>query len=148
MSVCVFFGHKECFGLDTDMLRKTVEQLIAQGADTFYVGNQGQFDAAVRSVLRQLQAVYPHIRYAVVLAYLPVEKCEAADMSDTMLPEGIEDGPRRFAIERRNRWLVSRADWVVCYVHHSWGGAYQFSRLAKNRGKRVINLCQTESAPL
>ena len=63
MAVCTFLGHRECYGLEEATLRQIVVDLIGQGVDTFYVGNQGQFDATVRLVLRQLQKDYPHIRF-------------------------------------------------------------------------------------
>lgn len=141
MPICTFFGHRDCFGLDAAVLRSAIEDLINQGVDTFYVGNQGRFDACVRGVLRQLQAEYPQIHYAVVLAYMPGKSTEYDDNSDTMFPEGLEDGPPKFAIDRRNRWLVRESDYVICCVHYSWGGAYKFAQLAKKRGKKVINLC-------
>lgn len=140
MAVCTFFGHRECYGLEEAILRQAIADLIEQGVDTFYVGNQGQFDALVRIVLRQLQKDYPHIRYSVVLAYLPVEKREYEDMSDTMYPEGLETGPLKFAIDRRNQWMLNRADFVICYIRRTWGGAYKFARTAKLREKTVINL--------
>lgn len=144
MAVCTFFGHRECYGLEEATLRQTIVDLIGQGVDTFYVGNQGQFDATVRLVLRQLQKEYPHIRYSVVLAYLPVEKREYEDMSDTIYPEGQEAGPPKFAIHRRNQWMLNRADFVICYIRHTWGGAYKFARTAKHREKTVINLGSTQ----
>lgn len=144
LSVCAFFGHRDCPETVKPALRDAIERLITDyGVDTFYVGNQGQFDACVRGILRQMQKMYPHIRYAVVLAYLPVRKDEYEDYSDTVYPEGMEDGPPKFAIARRNQWLVNQADHIICYVRHSWGGAYQFSRLAKRQGKHVINICNT-----
>ena len=130
MTACTFFGHKECCGLDS------------QGIDTFYVGNQGQFDSAIYSCLKQLRKKYPHIRVCVVLAYLPTEKSEFDDTSDTMYPE-IEGHPR-FAIERRNKWMIKNAEYCVCYINHTWGGAYKFAQLAKRRGKMVINLGNIE----
>ena len=109
--------------------------MISQGIDAFYVGNQGQFDAAVYHCLKQLHKQYPHICVAVVLAYLPTEK---KDGSDTMYPE-IEGSPR-FAIERRNRRMIDRSQYCVCYIEHTWGGAYKFARLAKRCGLIVLNL--------
>ena len=140
MLVCTFFGHRECPESVKSKLLDAIMDLIKRGADTFYVGNNGKYDAYVRSVLRQIQVEYPHIQYAVVLAYLPTEKSEYEDYSDTMYPEGIEEGLKKFAIERRNNWLVNQANYVICYIGHSWGGAYKFARLAKRRGKVVINL--------
>ena len=142
MKTCTFFGHRDGFGLDREILRRTIEELIHQGVDTFYVGNQGQFDGAVYSCLKQLRTGYPHIRVWIVLAYLPTEKREAEDLSDTIYPE-IE-GPPKFAIDRRNRWMLQRAEVVICYVCHITGGAYKFAKLAKRQGKKVINLGDAE----
>ena len=141
-NTCIFFGHRDCPQLDTERLRDAVEKLIREGVDTFYVGNNGRFDAAVRSLLKRLKVEYPHIKYWVVLAYLPTKKEDGEDYSDTLLPD-FEQGPPRFAIDRRNRWLVDRADHVICYVTHSHGAAYKFSRLAQKLGKKVYNLCDS-----
>lgn len=138
MSACTFFGHRECYGLDGKVLRETAEKLIAKGVDTFYVGNQGQFDSMVYSCLKPLREVHPHIHVCVVLAYLPTEKAEDEDLSDTMYPE-IEGHPK-FAIERRNRWMLQSSDFCICYINHTWGGAYKFARLAKRCCKEVINI--------
>ena len=39
MSVCTFFGHSECYGLDAAVLRSAIEELIEQGITEFVVGN-------------------------------------------------------------------------------------------------------------
>lgn len=135
---CTFFGHRECYGLDMRVLQLAIEELISKGVDTFYVGNQGQFDGMVYSCLKQLQKGHPHIRVCIVLAYLPTEKYECDDMTDTMYPE-IESHPK-FAIERRNRWMIEHADYCICYINHTWGGAYKFAKLAKRCGRTVINI--------
>lgn len=142
MAACTFFGHRECYGLDSRVLQQAIKELIVQGVDTFYVGNQGQFDSAVYSCLKQLRKEHPHIRVCIVLAYLPTGKNEYDDMVDTMYPE-IEGHPK-FAIERRNRWMIDNSDFLFCYINHTWGGAYKFAELAKQRGKTVINLGNTE----
>lgn len=142
MSACTFFGHRECYGLDSKVLRETVEKLIAQGVDTFYVGNQGQFDSMVYRCLKQLREVHPHIRVCIVLAYLLTEKADGEDLIDTMYPE-IEGHPK-LAIERRNRWMLQSSDYCICYIDHTWGGAYKFARLAKRCCKEVINIGSVE----
>ncbi len=108
--------------------------------NVFYVGNQGRFDALVRRVLKDMQIQYPHIRYAVVLAYMPTEKDMHGDFSDTVYPEGLETVPRRFAIAARNRWMLEKADYVVSYVAYSTGGAARFTELAEKKGKKIIRL--------
>ena len=141
MAVCTFFGHREYPDTIKPKLREVLVDLIVNhGVDMFYVGNQGQFDAIVRSTLRELQNDYPQIGYAVVLAYMPGERNDYDDYSDTMLPEGIEVVHPRYAISWRNDWLLKQADYVVTYITHSWGGAAQYATKAKKQGKTVINL--------
>ena len=92
--------------------------------------------------LKQLREIYPHIKICVVLAYLPRERGEYEDLSDTMYPE-IEGNPK-FAIERRNRWMINRADYCLCYINHTWGGAYKFAMRAVRQGLAVRNLGSTD----
>lgn len=136
MSACTFFGHRDCYGLDERILLNVIEELICRGVDTFYVGNQGYFDKIVYRCLKQLRERYPHIRVSIVLAYLPTENAEF--LVDSMYPE-IEGYPR-FAIQRRNRWMIEHAGCCLCYVNRTWGGAYRFAAQAKRRGLAVINL--------
>lgn len=138
--VCTFFGHSECYGLDAAVLRSTIEDLIKQGVTEFLIGHQGQYDGMVHICLKSLQAQYPNIRYSVILAYFPTEKRAWEDMSDAMYPEGLEEVHRRFAMERRNRYLIDSADVCLYYVNRAFGGAYKFARMAKRRGLQVINL--------
>ena len=141
MAVCTFFGHRECPDAIKPKLREVLVGLIVNhGVDMFYVGNQGQFDAIVRSSLRELQKEYPQMGYAVVLAYMPGKQNEYDDHSDTMLPEGIESIHPRYAISWRNNWMLRESDYVVSYITHSWGGAAQYATKAKKQGKTVINL--------
>ena len=140
MSACTFFGHSQCYRLEKEILMSAIEEMIKKGIDTFYVGNHGNFDTMVYNCLKQLSMQYPHIRYGVVLAYLPSKKREFDDYSNAVFPEGIEIGPPQFAIERRNRWMVDVSDYCLCYIDHTWGGAYKFVCLAKHRGLSVVNL--------
>ena len=141
MAACTFFGHRECPDSVKTKLREVLVDLIENhGVDMFYVGNQGQFDAMVRSTLRELKKVYPQTDYAVVLAYMPGKQTEYDDYSDTMLPEGIEFVRPRYAISWRNNWMLRQSDYVVTYITHTWGGAVQFANKAIRQAKNVINI--------
>ena len=140
---CTFFGHRDCPSSIKPKLREALIDLIENHTvDMFYVGQQGAFDSMVRSVLKELVSLYPHINYDVVLEHMPPKRDEfdTRDYSDTMLPEGIETVHPRYAIEWRNRWMLQRADFVVTYIAHPWGGAAKFAEKAKRDGKTVINL--------
>ena len=123
------------------MLRSAIAELIERDVTEFVVGNHGQFDAMVFSCLQDLGKVYPEISYSVALAYLPTHNQEYDIYhGHSFYPEGQEIGPAKFAIERRNRWMIDASDCCLCYINHTWGGAYKFARMAKNRGLQVINL--------
>ena len=141
MSVCTFWGHRDCPEMIKPRLGKVLVDLITnQGVNMFYVGHQGQFDAYVLSTLKKLKQEYPQINYAVVLAYMPSKKTEYDDYSDTMLPEGIESVHPHYAISWRNSWMLRQADFVVTYITHSWGGAAQYAAKAKRQKKTIIPL--------
>ena len=140
---CTFFGHRDCPSSIKPKLRKVLIDLIENHAvDMFYVGQQGAFDSMVRSVLKELVSLYPHINYAVVLDRMPSKRDEfdTRDYSDTMLPEGIETVHPHFAISWRNKWMINQSDYVVTYITHSWGGAAQFAEMAERQSKEVIRL--------
>ena len=143
MSACTFFGHRDSPESLRPALHSAILDLIQNhGVDHFYLGHNGAFDHMAKDILRQLAAEYHHIEYAVVLAYLPNRpgtSCSSAP-DQTLFPEGMESVPRRFAICRRNKWMLEQADYVIAYVTHSWGGAAQFTQMAQRRGKMVIHL--------
>ena len=140
MKSCTFFGHRDCPEEICTRLFEELEKLIKdRGVYQFYVGQQGMFDEHVRHALRRLRLRYPHIRCTVVLAYHPDNKEKYINV-DTLYPEAMENTPLKYAIDRRNRWMLEHADVVVCYVRHSFGGAAKYMQLARKKGKEVRNL--------
>ena len=140
---CTFFGHRKIFSEIQPKLESTLVYLIENKcADTFYIGNQGDFDYIVRKTLKSLKVIYPHIKYYVVLAYLPGKrsKLNFDDFEDTIYPEGLENVPGKYAISKRNEWLIAHSDAVITYVNDSTGGAAHFKELAEKKGKQIINL--------
>ena len=104
----------------------------------FLVGNHGNFDRMALSILRKIKEGHPYIRYQIVLAYMP-KACEN-EIEDTVLADGVENTLPRFAIEKRNQWMIEQSDVVVTYVTRSFGGAAKFKRMALAKGKRVIEI--------
>ena len=144
MASCTFFGHRDCPELVKPALQAAIEHLICCCAvDRFYVGNHGKFDRMVLATLRMLAEDYPWIRYEVVLAYIP-QRNQLLDGTYTVLPEGIEQVPKRFAIDFRNRWMLERADYVIAAIDHPWGGAAKYVQRAERIGKEVIHLLRPE----
>ena len=104
---CCFFGHREVVHNIRAELKSVIEKLIVtEKVGNFYVGNQGQFDSMVYSVLKEPKKQYPQIRYTVVLAYMPNGRIKEIYGYDTIYPEGLETVPKRFAISKRNDWMT------------------------------------------
>ena len=138
---CCFFGHREVTHNIKQKLTEIIEKLITEdGVTDFYVGHQGQFDSMVYSVLKELKAYYPKIRYTVVLAYMSDEHIRELFGENTLFPDGLETVPKRFAISKRNDWMIQQSGVAVCYVHKITGGAAKFREKAEKKGLQVINL--------
>ena len=143
--VCCFFGHRNAPQNVRPLIKEAVLKLAEESDDVmFYVGNQGGFDAMAHGVLKELHETDPRIAYSVVLAYMPGKKgaFDGNLYDDTIYPEGLGTVPRKFAISARNKWMVEKADTVICYQVVDFGGAAQFINLAARRGKRIINLAE------
>ena len=136
--IVMFCGHKETS--EPDKLRRwleeTVETLIQRGADTFYRGGYGAFDRLAANVVWSKKRLYPSVQSILVLPYLD-RAVDATDYDSTIYPP-LENVPRRFAISRRNEWMVDHSDVVVAYVIHEWGGAATTLRYAKRKHKEII----------
>lgn len=143
MAICTFFGHRNTPQQAEPILRSTLLDLIEnKNVNTFYVGNQGNFDHMVRNTLKSLKLIYPYVNYSVVLAYMPYKENELyhEDYSDTIYPDGLENTLPRYSIIKRNKWMIDICDYAITYITHPWGGAAQFKELAEKKGKIVINL--------
>lgn len=134
----MFCGHAEV--PDVDAVQKwlcaAVEHLIHRGADTFYCGGYGQFDILAAGCLQKMKQTYPAIRSVLVLPYLD-RKVDASSYDETVYPP-LEHVPRRYAISKRNEFMVTWADVVVAYVRYSWGGAAATLRYAERKKKEII----------
>lgn len=135
-----FLGHRNTPERVRKILEPVLKNLIEEGADDFYVGNQGNFDSIAWSVLGGLKREYPNIERTLVLAYMPRERILGAPEGETLFPEAVATAPPRFAICKRNDWMLKGCDTVITYVTHSRGGAVQFKEKAEKLDKRVIEL--------
>lgn len=133
-----FCGHREV--QEPEKVRKwlyeTVSGLIREGADVFYLGGYGGFDRMALSVVNKAKEAHPDVRAILVLPYL--DRSMDLDAYDGSVYPPLEKVPRRFAISRRNRWMVDQADVVVAYVIHEWGGAATTLRYAEAKRKTIM----------
>ena len=136
--IVTFCGHREV--REPEKVRKwlyeTVEGLIREGADCFYLGGYGQFDSMAAGVVREMKPKYPHIHSVLVLPYLDRE-FDASRYDESLYPP-LENVPQRYAISKRNEYMVNNADVVVTYAVYSFGGASKTLRYAERKHKRIV----------
>lgn len=139
--IVTFCGHSQISQCQTveRWLYGVTQELIVRGATTFYLGGYGAFDNLAASVLRRQKMQYPQIELVLVMAYLNDGR-DASGYDRTIYPP-LETVPRRFAISRRNRWMVQSSDIVVAYVLHDWGGAAATLRCAIKKKKPILSYC-------
>ena len=138
--ICTFFGHKDVPDSIERALKETIKELIERKeVKQFYVGNNGHFDFLVQKVLREVVMPLADVRYSIVLSFIN-ESALSGDQDATEFPEGLEKTPRRFAISKRNEWMISHAIFVIAYVQHTLSHSYQWVEKAKCKGLRIINL--------
>jgi uncharacterized phage-like protein YoqJ len=137
-TTAMFIGHRDCHGLDKAKLEAEIVKLIEKGVTTFLSGGMGRFDMICEHIVGRLQQNYPHIRLYVVMPYPTFHPAHVEDAQCLVLPEGLEKYHPKAAIVKRNRWMVERSAFAVCYVCYSWGGAAQTLQYAQKQGLTCI----------
>ena len=144
-----FAGHARLsYGTEViASLYEMVKALRDEGGElTCYLGGYGSFDAACAAVCRKLKQEMGGVELVYVSPYrslseqAKIKDLLARGLYDASLYPPIERTPTRFAISKRNEWMVENADAVIVYVGHAYGGAYRSLRMAKVKGKRIFNL--------
>lgn len=135
--ICTFFGHRDCpFQIESTLKREIINLIENFSVDTFYVGNNGNFDKIVYKTLLSLKHSYK-IKIYVIFAYLPTSR---VIVQDSIYPEGLEKVPPRFAIPWRNKWMVNNSDYVIAFLRHDFGGAAKSVIYVEKKGVKVIRI--------
>ena len=136
--ICTFFGHSNFTEEIKGKLKNEIIKVIESGFSTFYVGNNGRFDCLVQQVLRELSCKY-YFEYAVVVSRLG-ERALGDNQEKTIFPQELENSIPRFAINKRNNWLINHSDYAICYVTNKFTNSYKWFDKAKKKGLGTVNL--------
>ena len=135
-----FCGHSKGYNTTAISVALTavVAELIDKGADKFYIGGYGDFDYLAACAVRDAKSIHAEIRSILVIPYMNRE-------FDTLLYDGsvyppLESVPLKFAISKRNKWMIDQADIVVSGVIHDWGGAATMLKYARLKKKCIISV--------
>ena len=107
-----------------------------------YNGGYGNFDYFAAKCVQRMQEQYSNIRNCLVLPYIDQPFLDRIAVFTNRFDETIypplESVPRKYAIIRRNEWMVDSADVVIACVTYSWGGAARTLEYAKRKNKNII----------
>ncbi len=142
MKTCTFFGHRIVSEKAKGDIRKAVIRLIEKDrVELFLVGNEGGFNKTVQRLLKELEAIYPNIRYGLVFACRH-KKDKSSHCTNAIFPKGLENVPKKYAVAYRNRWMIERSDCAVVYVNKKFGRSLRFKEFAQEQGLKVINVAK------
>ena len=149
--VVTFVGHRSIFINNTlsVKIRSTIlENVRGEKFVTFYCGGYGEFDRHCACVCKSLKAEMPDSEIVLVTPYIASDNFNEAmelGLYDAIVYPPIEGTLSRFAIIKRNEWIISKSDLVIAYVSRTYGGAYKAFQYAKRRNKKIINLADFAS---
>ena len=151
--VISFLGHRTLYGADD--LFEAVKNAIVKNTNfdekvTFFCGGYGDFDDLCARVCRSIKTHYENCEIVFVTPYMTVSQQEKnkewikLKLYDSILYPPLEQVPLKFAICERNKWMIDQSDFIIFYVEHPYGGAYQGFRYSQRKGKRGLNLGKFE----
>ena len=136
--IITFCGHANVpdTGKVREWLCNVLDQFVYEENVICYLGGYGGFDGLAAAVVRQKQKANAALQSVLVIPYLN-RHYDESEYDFTLFPP-LEGVPPRYAILRRNEWMVAQADVVIAYVIHSWGGAAKTLEYAQAKKKKVI----------
>ena len=144
-----FAGHSLILSFDKikDLVKNEIKNNIS-GEDKVLclLGGYGDFDEICARACRELKKEYDFIETVYVPPYITlseqkkIKEMQAFGLYDTSIYPPIENVPPKFAIAKRNEWMMTNADLVIAYVSQKHGGAYRSLQIAKRKEKKIINL--------
>ena len=147
--VITFVGHS-LIPSSSKVKEAVKEQIRNNIADSesisFYLGGYGDFDEVCAVVCRELKKERTGIEIIYVTPYMTlseqvkIKELQRCGLYDTSIYPPIENTPAKFAISKRNEWMVEKSDLIIAYVEHTCGGAYKSLQVAKRKKKKIINI--------
>ena len=139
MKTVTFCGHsnlsQEEKAIAERELHIIIESLILHGATEFLLGGYGDFDLMCAKCVRRMKEKYAHIKSVLVVPY--IDRKYNKELYDCIEYPPLETVPKRYAISKRNEYMVDKAQVVVVYVRHAWGGASKTLEYAKRKNKII-----------
>lgn len=142
--IITFCGHRDFLG-NTELKEQLVNELVIRAKQTgtlfCYSGGYGGFDRFAAYCVKEAQRQGDNIRNCLVIPYLTQSLQDQYNgYFDEVIYLPLENVPARYAIIRRNEWMVDQADLLIAYVKHGWGGAAKTFQYAKKKNVSIYEL--------
>ncbi len=148
--VISFCGHRD-FTPDAEK-EKTIIDILLKYAETekkviCYTGGYGAFDWFAASCVRKAQVKAKNIRNCLIIPYITPSYLDRIKIYkeefDEIIYPSLEGVPLRFAIIRRNEWIIDNSDLLIACVKCSWGGTAKTLQYAKRKKLTIIYIIFT-----
>ena len=139
--IITFFGHSDfCHEKQyRNFVLELLEKKIGNNDADILLGGYGLFDEFAYSCAKEYKKTHYGISLCYVTPYPQIIDFKAFEKKyDIILYPPIESIPPKFRIVHRNRYMVDKADYILCYITHRFGGAYKAYKYATNRKKEVV----------
>ena len=149
--IVTFAGHsqiQDCEALAEKLMQALQKSVPQNEKVSFYCGGYGEFDALCARVCRAFRKSHPRCEVVLITPYITeAEQKKLKDLQEKHLYDAIvypplESVPLRYAISRRNEWMANEADLLICYISHTFGGAYKTVKFAQRKKKKIIHLAE------
>ena len=122
-----------------------MEKRIGDDSVEFLLGGYGGFDSFAYSCCKKYKSTHPSASLIFVTPYISesyqrTHLNEYAEIYDTIIYPPLENVPPKFAIIYRNRYSVEKADVIISYINHKFGGAYAAFQYARSLKKEIFNI--------
>lgn len=150
--VISFFGHRKTDNRNEiqNKFISVIKHKITNEPLIFLCGGYGEFDNLCAKTIKEMKKNFKNIKSIYVTPYIGT-KCEKrlkdikdSELYDEIIYPPLEKTPYRFAINKRNEYMIDNSDFIIFYVQYTWGGAYATMCYAKRKNKNFINLYTAE----
>ena len=147
--IITFIGHKFIHEYDKlyDMVEKCITKSIEQEDNiSFFCGGYGSFDNLCAKVCSKIKHKIKNCEIAFIAPYITesyqknIKLLLNENIYTSVIYPPLEKTPAKYAIIKRNQWMINESDLIIAYVKNTYGGAYSSLNYAKRKKKKIINL--------
>ncbi len=144
----MFCGHRDVF--ERERIKEKVKEILIyliekKNISVFLSGGMGEFDGLCESLVIGLKDHYKDIKLCLIIPYLTKNILNNPQYYNSFYDEIIkpdfgEDIFPKYAIIKRNRYMVDNSDYIISYVIRDFGGAYKTLKYAEKSNINIINI--------